>query len=99
MMLRPAPHYAQFAWGLARASRYPGHKDLRQFVHLCRRSRNRRRPRCSGARFRTGGEALTPGKAGAIRRTGAESYAAYNLSELGTAGAGCPHYEGQNTLQ
>ena len=52
----------------------------------------------SGTRFLAGSEGLSPAKAASIHRAGAESFAMFWASEVGPAGFGCPHYEGQNTV-
>jgi hypothetical protein len=52
----------------------------------------------SGARFWTGGEALTPAKAEVFRRAGADAYATYWTMELGAVGFSCPALAGQNTV-
>jgi hypothetical protein len=52
----------------------------------------------SGTRFQVFGEALTPAKAEVVRRAGAEVFATYLASELGTIGMACPHMEGSNTV-
>jgi phenylacetate-coenzyme A ligase PaaK-like adenylate-forming protein len=51
-----------------------------------------------GARFWTGGEGVTPGKAEVFRRAGAEVYPGYGARELGSLGHACPHYQGHNTV-
>ena len=52
----------------------------------------------SGTRFWTAGEGLSRAKAAIIRQAGAEAYATYWSSELGSVGFSCQYYEGQNTV-